>query len=85
MEPIIKTTITIPAFLMQQTKQRALEEQTNVSQFIRDALVEKIRKSTKKTVNPLKTLGKFHLGIRKLYNKRSDLYEEHLQRKMGHR
>ena len=85
MKNLVKTTVTIPEDILQAAKFTAFNEKTTLSSLIREALKKRIYggKSSSIKKNPIKLLGKFKLGATKIYNKRSDLYEEHLRRKMG--
>lgn len=84
MTDMVKTTITIPQDILEKAKLMAVREKISLSKIMRDALEEKVeRKRGRKVKNPMKLLGNFSLGIKKIYNKRSDLYDEHLRRKMG--
>ena len=86
MNQLVKTTITIPEDLLQTVKLTAVHSKTTFSHVIRDALEDYIRKPKKQKIvkkDPMRLLGKFKLGIKVPYKNRSDLYDEHLQRKMG--
>lgn len=84
MADLVKTTVTIPENILQRAKIVALREKTTLSKIIREALEEKVsRKRGRIVKDPMKLLGTFSIGIKNIYNKRSDLYEEHLRRKMG--
>lgn len=85
MADLVKTTITIPEDILKRAKLVALQEKTTLSEILRDALKKRVYGYTR-TINkdPLKFMGAFSIGIKKIYNKRSDLYEEHLKRKMGY-
>lgn len=84
----VKTTLTFPENLMHRAKIRAVQEKITVSELIREGLEARISQplTTKKIKkkDPMSFLGAFSIGIKKIYNKRSDLYEEHLKRKMGY-
>ncbi len=85
MQNLVKTTLTIPEELLQQAKITAIKENTTLSQLVREGLFERVqlKRSPSKSKDPMRLLGKFSLGINKIYNKRSDLYDEHIKRKMG--
>lgn len=86
MDMFIKTTVMIPESLFQAAKIKAVREKTTLSKLLSDGLKDKIsekRTGTQRKIDPKKTLGVFSLGISKIYNKRSDLYEDHIKRKMG--
>lgn len=86
MQNLVKTTITLPQELLQRAKFIAVYERTTVSELVRDALKSRVNGGQKKQVvkDPMKLLGKYKLGTRgKLYEHRSDLYEERLRRKLG--
>lgn len=84
MADMVKTTITIPGDILDKAKMMAIRNKTSLSNILREALEEKIeQKRGRKVKNPLKLLGNFSIGIKKIYNKRSDLYDEHIRRKMG--
>ena len=89
MSNLIKTTITVPEDLLDKAKFRALQEKKTLSMLIRESLYERVfypikEKKKEKKKDPTSFLGAFHIGITKIYNKRSDLYERHLKRKMGY-
>lgn len=84
MDHLIKTTITIPENILNKAKLLALKEKITLSRVIREALEEKVEKRRgRKVKDPMELLGTLSIGINKIYNKRSDLYDEHLRRKMG--
>lgn len=84
MADLVKTTITLPEELLEKAKLMAIREKTTLSRIVRGAVEEKVCKRRGQRVkDPMKLLGTFSIGIKKIYNKRSDLYEEHLKRKMG--
>jgi len=84
MTDMVKTTITIPEDILEKAKLMAVREKISLSKIMRDALQEKVaRKRGRKVKDPMKLLGTFSIGIKKIYNKRSDLYDEHIRRKMG--
>lgn len=85
MTDLVKTTITVPEDILQAAKRAAVEEKTTLSSIIREAIKDRIYKRKKNiTKDPTKFMGVFSIGIKKIYNKRSDLYAEHLRRKMGY-
>lgn len=85
MQNLIKTTVTIPEETLLLIKYLALQRGTSVSEIFREALREKVNlpKKTAGKKDPMRLLGRFSIGIDKIYNKRSDLYDEHIKRKMG--
>lgn len=84
MADMLKTTITIPEDILYKAKLMAVRERTSLSKIMREALEEKVeRKWGKKVKDPMRLAGVFKLGIKKLYNKRSDLYDDYIKRKMG--
>lgn len=85
MQNLVKTTVTIPEDILKRAKLVAIQEKTTLSEILRDALKKRVYGYTRTTKkDPLKFMGVFSLGIKKIYDKRSDLYEEHLKRKMGY-
>ena len=84
MADMVKTTITIPSEIFVKAKIKAVREKKSLSKLIREALREKVEpKRNKQVKDPMRLAGIFKLGTDKLYEKRSDLYEEHINRKMG--
>lgn len=86
MADMVKTTITLPEDLLQEAKFVALQEKTTLSKIIREGVAARIGKKINKVKtkkNPMRFAGVLRGGIDKIYHKRSDLYEEHLKRKMG--
>ena len=85
MQNLVKTTVTIPEETLLLIKYLALQRNTSVSEIFREALREKVNlpKKISGGGNPMRHLGVFSIGIDKIYNKRSDLYDEHIKRKMG--
>lgn len=84
MSDLVKTTITLPEDLLQKAKLMAIREKTTLSKVMRVAIEDKVsQKRGRKVKDPMKLLGTFSIGIKKIYNKRSDLYDEHIKRKMG--
>ncbi len=84
MPQLIRTTITMPKSLNKQLKLKAAVENSSVSALITEIVEKDIFKGfKKKKKDPLEILGKFNIGIKKAYNKRSELYEKHLKRKVG--
>lgn len=85
MQNRVRTTITLPDHLLQTAKISAVKQRKPLSAVIEEALEEKLHMSPqiKPTEDPMKLAGKYHLGIKKLYTKRSELYDDHLKRKMG--
>lgn len=81
---LIRTTVVIPEDLLRTAKLFAILENKTVSDLIRDGLRDRLRgKEEKKTEDPMSLLGTFSLGAKKIYKKRSNLYAEHIKRKMG--
>lgn len=84
MANLVKTTVTIPEDILQAAKMTAVREGTTLSSIVRDALKVKLNpRKGRKVKDPMRLLGKYSLGIKKIYNKRSDIYDEHIKRKMG--
>ena len=85
MQKLVKTTVTIPEQTLLLVKYLALQRGITISQIFREALCEKVNlpKNISKNNDPLRHLGVFNVGTHKSYNKRSDIYDEHLKRKMG--
>lgn len=81
---LARTTVTLPQTLLRTAKIVALHKNKPLSRLITEALEEKLLPQKKvSTQNPMELLGKYKLGINKIYEKRSELYEEHIKRKMG--
>lgn len=81
---LVKTTVTIPEDIIKAARVTAVNEGTTLSNIIREALKTRVygrEKSARR--DPMKLAGKYSIGIGRIYNKRSDLYDEHLKRKMG--
>ncbi|MBI5614520.1 hypothetical protein HY947_06350 [Candidatus Gottesmanbacteria bacterium] len=82
MQTLVKTTVLLPAHLLQKAKLRAVHEKTTVAAMIRESLADRLAPSSinAHTVvsDPLRHLGVFTCGIQTPYAKRSDLYEEHV-------
>lgn len=84
MTQLVKTTVTIPEDLFREAKLAAVQEKVTFSRILREALDERIHRRNKRfKKNPLRLAGRFKLGVNQLYKKRSDLYDEHIRRKMG--
>lgn len=85
MQNLVKTTVTIPEETLLLIKYLALQRGTSVSEIFREALREKVNlpKKAAKKKDPMRLLGKLSIGIDKIYNKRSDLYDDYIRRKMG--
>lgn len=86
MTQMVKTTIILPEDLLQQAKVKAIHEKKTLSQLVSEGLETRLtaEKQTRKApADPMKTLGKLKLGITKVYEHRSELYDDHLKRKMG--
>lgn len=76
MTNLVKTTINIPADLLEEAKQYALQNKTSLSKLITLGLKNSIKELNKyQEVDPMTTLGKYRIGIKNIYNKRSELYE----------
>lgn len=86
MTNLVKTTVTIPEDLLQQAKLTAVKEKITLSDTIRQALADRIYGKTnqKNVKDPMKLAGKYKIGIKKIYHKRSDLYDKHIVGKMGY-
>lgn len=81
---LVKTTVTIPEDIIKAARVTAVNEGTTLSNIIREGLELRIYKRPRmKIKDPMSLLGKYNLGAGKIYNKRSDLYDDHLKRKMG--
>ena len=85
MRNLIRTSITIPEDIYRQAKILAANTGQSFSSFVVRVLVGSIkgRKDKKEISNPFTTTGVFSLGVKKIYRKRSDLYDKFLKRKMG--
>lgn len=87
MKNLVKTTVTIPEDMLQAAKLKAVHEKTTLSHLIREGLEDRLKKQEptrrKKKLDPLRHLGAFSIGIKVPYKHRSDLYDEHIKRKMG--
>lgn len=84
MNNLVKTTITLPEDLLQTAKLVALQERKTLSALMREAVNDRVYKPKMRAEKkPMRFMGVYKLGIKKIYNKRSDLYDEHLKRKMG--
>lgn len=80
----VKTTILLPEDLAQAAKMKALQEKKSLSELIREVLEPRVSEARPVTIDdPMKSLGVFKIGINKIYNKRSELYEKHLQNKFA--
>ena len=77
MAQLVKTTINLPDSLIKAAKIVAIEQRTSVSKLIATALSEKIglKRNSPNVADPIDLLGKYSLGVKQLYKKRSDLYE----------
>lgn len=86
MQPLVRTTITIPQNLYKLIKMKAVVKNTSVSGLVTDLIKQDISPGpvtkTKKK-DPMSTLGVFKIGIKEIYKSRDELYEDHLKRKMG--
>ncbi len=81
---LVKTTVTIPEDLLRMAKLKAVQEKTTVSDLIRDGLKTRLQRPRMiEKKDPMRLAGRFRLGSAKIYNKRSDLYDDHILRKMG--
>ena len=86
MSNLARTTITLPEHLYNQVKIIAASKGASFSSYVADVLELKVgvKKSKKtKTADPLSVLGRLSLGGKEPYKRRSELYEEHVKRKMG--
>ncbi len=81
----VRTTILLPEELAQAAKLKALQEKKSLSELIREALEPKISelKPARPAGDPMASLGVFKIGIDKIYNRRAELYEKHLQSKFN--
>ena len=88
MADTVKTTIMLPEKILREAKIAAINERTTLSNIIASGIElrlgkpSKIKKSGQKK-DPLRFLGAFSIGIKNPYKHRSDLYDEHIKRKMG--
>lgn len=85
MQQLIRTTITLPDDLFNQLKMKSATEDTSVSGLITKLLRKNYYQINREKINkePLASLGKFSLGVKKIYKNRDKLYENHLQGKLG--
>jgi len=84
MANMLKTTVMLPEDTLQLAKITAVQEKTSLSRIFQEALDMRIRgKVLAANPDPMKTLGKFKLGLGKLYQNRADLYGKRTSRKMG--
>ncbi|OGM32510.1 hypothetical protein A2803_03530 [Candidatus Woesebacteria bacterium RIFCSPHIGHO2_01_FULL_44_21] len=85
MPNLVRTTILLPEDLAQAAKMKALQEKKSLSELIRETLEPRVSgaKPAKPAGDPMASLGVFKIGIDKIYNRRSELYEEHLQNKLS--
>lgn len=84
----IRTTVILPDELFQKAKLKAVLDKITLSEVLKNALENHLDDKKPKTVvakkqNKRSWLGAFKIGISNVYDKRSDLYEDHLKRKMG--
>ena len=81
----MRKTISIPEYIYKKARQAAVVRDQSFSAYIVDSLRQENVPvySSRDAKNPLETLGRLDLGIKRVYKKRSDLYEKHTQRKMG--
>jgi hypothetical protein len=82
MKKILRKTITIPESLYKQAKIHAAYCNESFSAYVVNILESKIRKRKKMKIDPMKTLGRLSLGIKKLPT-RSEIYDEYLKKKLG--
>ncbi len=81
----MRTTITIPEELYMKTRLEAARKGKSVSGLITQTLSIHINGVKKqKKGNPVSVLGSLKLGGKEPYKHRSELYEEHLKRKIGY-
>ena len=85
MDVITRTTITIPENTLQALKLRAVHEKTSVSAIITHLVKKELKEPMEKVSkrDPMKSLGGFKIGIKKIYTHRDELYTDHLKHKMG--
>lgn len=78
MSNLVRTTIMLPEELVDQVKLTARLKNMSMSAYIRESIKEKVEGKTKKgpKINLDELAGKYKLGINKLYEKRSELYDE---------
>lgn len=82
----VRTTITLPDQLLQTARLAAVNQRIPLSMVIEKALEEKLlQKKEQKRIaeDPMKFIGVYKLGTKKIYTKRSELYDAHIRRKMG--
>lgn len=87
MTNMVKTTIMLPEETFKQAKIKAVNENTTLSRLINKALQDELepKAQVKKDIDPMQTLGKYTLGIKKNETfHRKDMYDDYLKRKMGH-
>lgn len=84
MHKITRTTITIDENLLTQAKLHAIKNKTSVSKLIQNSLQQHIRTSDKQSPNPsvLQLAGRLNLKG-KTPPTRKQIYDQHLQNKMG--
>jgi hypothetical protein len=86
MKKLIRTTISIPEDIYKQAKVKASILGESFSAYVVDSLQEKAsqirNKGTTKVIDPVKTLGVFSVGIKKV-PERNKLYEKYLKTKLG--
>lgn len=87
MDTLAKTTVTIPQEILFQARHIALEERITFSQLLREALIARLTQIkmplSHNFIVPPTPVGKYHLGLGNLYKRRSEIYENYLDRKMG--
>lgn len=81
----MRTTVTIPEDIYMQTRILAAYNKKSFSSYLSGVLQEKVKvsKKKKKLQDPFLVAGKFSIGIGKIYKKRSELYENRLEKTMG--
>jgi hypothetical protein len=89
---LVKTTINIDEELLREAKLFALANKTSLSKIVNIGVAKEVGSkkkpmkelSVKKRIEALKSVvGKYNLGPEEPYRKRSDLYDDHFERKFG--
>ena len=88
MQTQVKTTVSLPGDLIQRAKITAVEHKLTLSHLIRKGLEKEIdfyqsAPLNDRTMNPLRHLGIYKIGIQRSYKKRADIYEKLLKRNLG--
>ncbi len=86
MQKLIRTSITIPEDIYKDARVVAAKKSESLSKFITQSIRIRMygKAKPKKKTDPTKILGKYSLGGKEPYKHRSELYDEHLKRKMGY-